>query len=63
MPEKRKTQAELEAIQAQALRVSAAWYEDIDLELLGVDLGFCLQFVIMDALGQLFRRHEEGGGE
>ena len=61
MPEKRKTLLELEAIQSQALRVSAAWYDGIDLDLDGVDLGFCLQFIMMDALGQLFRKHEEAG--
>ena len=63
MAKKRKTQAELEAIQAEALGISGGWCDGIDRDVLGVDLGFALQFIMMDALGQLFReRDKEGRG-
>ena len=63
MAKKRKTQAELEAIQAEALGISVGWCDGIDMDVLGVDLGFALQFIMMDALGQLFReRDKEGRG-
>ena len=48
---KRKpSQPDLEALQAETYAAATRWHEDLALELLGVDLGRCLEFPVLQTV-------------
>jgi len=56
---KRKSQQQrrLEALQAESHRIATTWWTDrIDLNFLGVDLGRCLEYQMLEAINSITKQ-------
>lgn len=54
---KSKRQSRLEEMQAEAYRIATTWWQGkVDLEFLGVDLGDCLTYSMLEAINSITRQ-------
>lgn len=51
---------QLARLQAEVIRIARTWYEHIDLSVVGIDLGACLEYSIIQAVIKQLRNNLNG---
>lgn len=61
---KQRKRKRLEKMQAESYEIAVTWWKDrVDLEFLGVDLGECLVYQVLEAINSITRQEMQNNAQ